>query len=249
MHTKLPFKKYFNHFKNYEILFYSAAYIVAAIVFTKSFFDNVYATLVITALGFPIFLHRMLRYLSNRQKAKIEKEFYAALRQISISMASGATLENAVKEMVATTQKKSYQTIKYELETVYRMLRNHYAPDQAFRSFAARCKNQEIQAFAEVLAAGIPAGINLAQLIKYMSAAFQLKADVELDIRKTLNAPKYNNRIIMAMPFLCVVVFRKIAPAYMAPLMKGSGRIVLAVVFLLIVLAWWFGERLSDIQY
>lgn len=248
MRIKLFFKKYFNHFKK-EILLYSAIYFVAAMLFTLTFFDNIYVAFAIAVLGIPIFLKRMQRYLSIRQQVRIEKEFYAALRQISISMASGATLENAIREMIATGQKKSCQTIKNELETVYRMLRNHYTPDQAFRSFAERCRNQEIKAFAEVLAAGIPAGINLTQLIKYMSAAFQLKADVELDIQKTLNAPKYNNRIIMAMPFLCVIVFRKIAPAYMAPLLEGSGRIVLSVVFLLIVLAWWMGDRLSDIRY
>ena len=247
MRNKLLFKKYFSRFKK-ELLLYSAIYFVAAILFTKTFFDNIYVAFAIAVLGIPIFLKRMQRYLSVRQQVRIEKEFSAALRQISISMASGATLENAIREMIATGQ-KSCQTIKNELETVYRMLRNHYTPDQAFRSFAARCRNQEIQAFAEVLAAGIPAGINLTQLIKYMSAAFQLKADVELDIRKTLNAPKYNNRIIMAMPFLCVIVFRKIAPAYMAPLLEGAGRIVLSVVFLLIVLAWWMGDRLSDIRY
>ena len=122
-------------------------------------------------------------------------------------------------------------------------------PEDAFRVFAQRCRNREILTFSEVLAAGIPAGINLAQLIRYLSSAYRLKADVEQEIKKTLNAPKYNNRIIMAMPVCCIFLFRKIAPSYLEPLYYGSGRIVMVVVFLLLIVAWWTGTYLSNIRY
>jgi len=77
----------------------------------------------------------------------------------------------------------------------------------------------------------------------------RIKADVEQEIKKTLNAPKYNNRIIMAMPVCCIFLFRKIAPSYLEPLYYGSGRIVMVVVFLLLIVAWWTGTYLSNIRY
>ena len=244
---KFCWKEFFKLFGK-ELLLYITIYIIAAMMLTRAFFERWVISCIITVCGTPIFLLEIKKYLSARRQARIETEFFIMLRQVSMSLSSGSTLENAVRETIVT-DRKNYKTIGEELECVYRMLRNNYPPEDAFRVFAQRCRNREILTFSEVLAAGIPAGINLAQLIRYLSSAYRLKADVEQEIKKTLNAPKYNNRIIMAMPVCCIFLFRKIAPSYLEPLYYGSGRIVMVVGFLLLIVAWWTGTYLSNIRY
>ena len=242
------FWKKYSDLLRIESLPYLLAYIAASFILTKAFFSRWELSCIASISAFPVFLRKLQRYLSERRQHRTETEFYLMLRQVSMSLSSGVTLENAVRETILA-DRKQYKVIGSELERVCRMLKNNYPAEQAFRVFARRCGNREILAFSEVLSAGIPAGITLAQLIRYLSSAFRLKADTEQEIKRLLNAPRYNNRIITLMPPFCVLLFRQLAPSYLEPLYHGTGRIVMAAVFLLLMLAWWLGDRLSDVRY
>lgn len=246
---KLSFwKRFLAAAHRYEILPYTAVYFAVAVPALSMFFGGFTVPFALTICGLPIFLRKMKRGLEERRRLHTETEFYTMLRQISVSMSSGATLENALGETILA-DRAQYRRIGAELERVYRMLKNHYSPDRAFLLFAERCGSREIRIFGEVLAAGIPAGINLTRLIRYLSSVYRLKADTEQEIRKALNAPKYNNRIILAAPFVCIAVFRQIAPSYLAPLYAGAGRAVMAAVLIMLAAAWGIGCRLSRISY
>ena len=156
--AELFWKKY-SDLLRIESLPYLLAYIVASFILTKAFFSR-WELSCIAAIGvFPVFLRKLRRYLSERRQHRTETEFYLMLRQVSMSLSSGATLENAVRETILA-DRKQYKVIGSELERVCRMLKNNYPAEQAFRVFARRCGNREILAFSEVLSAGIPAGIN-----------------------------------------------------------------------------------------
>ena len=241
-------KEYFDKKSKYLFALCVLVYIAAAYFVCMSFFENRKAACILTVCGMPFFIKKLMSYIYTKRQRAIEDEFYFMLRQISMSLSSGNTLSNAVKETVIT-DRKSYRMIGSELERVYGMLRNNCSAEDAFRAFAKRCGNREITAFSEVLCAGVPAGVNLNELIRYVSSSLRTKADVEQEIRRMLNAPKYNNRIIMAMPVFCIVMFRGIAPSYLAPLYAGTGRFVMAAVLVLIVFAWFIGERISNIRY
>ncbi|MFR1517423.1 MAG: type II secretion system F family protein [Clostridia bacterium] len=248
MGRKSFWKEFSDVVQKQALLAYLVIYCIAAVLLTRAFFERWDVSLLLLVCGLPVFIRKSRRYLAACRQTRAETEFYRMLRQVSMSLSAGATLENAVRE-TAFADRKDYKVIGGELERVYRMLKNHYPPEYAFRIFAQRCGNREILAFSEVLSAGIPAGINLAQLIRYLSSTFRLKADVEQEIRKLLNAPKYNNRIIMIMPVVCIFLFRKVAPSYLEPLYHGTGRIIMVIVFILLFAAWWIGDRLSDIRY
>lgn len=245
---KFSWKEYSELFRRDLLLPYVLLYFTAAMLLTRAFFERWDVSFLISVSGLPAVLRKSRIFLCERRRERMETEFYMMLRQISMSLSSGMSLENAVGETFFT-DRRNYKLIGAELERVYRMLQNNYPPEHAFRAFAQRCGTREILAFSAVLSAGIPAGINLSQLIRYLSAAFRLKADVEQEIKKILHAPKYNNRIIMAMPAFCILLFRKIAPSYLEPLYYGTGRIVMAAVFFMLLAAWWIGDRLSDIRY
>lgn len=231
-----------------EFLPYTAAYLIGSILTVRIFFERWDVACLLTVCGIPVYFYKLRRWLSARRQTRADMEFYMMLRQISMALSSGSTLENAVRE-TAAADRKHYRIIGEELAGVYRLLRNHYPPDAAFRIFAERSGSRDALTFSEVLAAGIPAGINFVQLIRYLSAAFCLKEEVEQEIGKILNAPRYNNRIILVMPVCCILLFRRLAPSYLEPLYHSGGRIVMIAVFILLLAAGWIGDRLSNIKY
>ena len=212
------------------------------------FIESWIISFIFTACTLPLFLKKINNWLREKRQVAIEKEFYILLSQLSMAMSSGMSLENAFKEAVITGEKE-YKTIKTDLKSVYRLLQNNYPPEYVFAVLAKKTDNQEIKTFAEIISVGIPAGINIAGLMRWLTSAYRMRTDTEGEISRILNAPKYNNRIILIMPVLCILLFKQIAPSYMEPLYTGYGRGIIIFVVFIIVLAWWLGEKISKIDY
>lgn len=231
-----------------KLLLYTALYYVIGVFVVYTFLDSIISGIIVITLLLPVFIGKTCKYIEQKRQNNIENEFYIMLNSISMSLASGMTIENALRETILA-EKKKYKVIYKDLERIYRMLQNNYSPDKAFKIFAEKSENREIRAFSEVLSVGLPAGINLAALIRYVSSAYRMQNDTNQEIKRILNAPKYNNRIILIMPVICVVLFRNIAPSYFSVLYNGSGHIIMAVVLGMLIVAWWLGEKLSNIKY
>ena len=116
---KFCWKEFFKLFGK-ELLLYITIYIIAAMMLTRAFFERWVISCIITVCGTPIFLLEIKKYLSARRQARIETEFFIMLRQVSMSLSSGSTLENAVRETIVM-DRKNYKTIGEELECVYRL--------------------------------------------------------------------------------------------------------------------------------
>ena len=106
---KFCWKEFFKLFGK-ELLLYITIYIIAAMMLTRAFFERWVISCIITVCGTPIFLLEIKKYLSARRQARIETEFFIMLRQVSMSLSSGSTLENAVRETIVT-DRKNYKTI------------------------------------------------------------------------------------------------------------------------------------------
>lgn len=223
-------------------------YGIVAFILLWIMFENVYACVIITLIASPIFFYMLWKYIKIKKQQQIESEFYLLLSRISMSMASGAILENALKETISMDI-KNYKVLGNDLEKMYRMLQNNYPVESTFKVLSQSTNNIEIKIFYDVLNVGRPLGINMSELIRYLSSAYRMRADTESEITRILNAPKYNNRAVMIMPFVCVALFRQMAPDYMECLYTMPGRIIMIIVFVMLILAWLIGERLGKISY
>ena len=234
---------HWNTYFNYVLVYVFAAFFVFQAMFAR--WD---VSILLMICGLPVFVKKIKKYIYKKRQTAIENEFYKLLSHISMAMSSGNSLENAIKE-AATIGKKEYKVLHRELEEAYRMFMNNYSPELVFSAIARKTESHEIKTFSEILSVGIPAGINLAALMRWLSSAYRMRSDAESEIARILNAPKYNNRIMMLMPVVCVVLFKQIAPSYMEPLYSGAGRIVMTGVLLVVLFAWWIGDKLGDIEY
>lgn len=211
-------------------------------------FENILVCCILILTGLPFFVILLKRYLEKKKQSIIEMEFYKMLGSVSASMASGMILENALKETIIV-DKKEYKILSSDFEKMYRMLQNNYTIEGAFKLLAQKYNNREIKTFCDVLSAGRPTGIDMTALIRYMSSAYRTKADAYSEIVRILNAPKYNNRLIMAMPFVCIFIFRQMAPSYMSSLYTHTGNMIMLFVSILIIFSCWLGEKIGNINY
>ena len=129
------------------------------------------------------------------------------------------------------------------------MLRLNWPVERVFEELAARCDHPDVRLFSTVLNAGIPAGVNLVELVRQIASTLRMKQDTEAEITRILNLPKYNNQIIMAMPVVSVVAIRYMAPSYASGFNSGVGFVFLLAACGLLGLALVLGELLGHIRY
>lgn len=234
--------------KNDILLIYTFIYVIAAFLSFNIFFEIWYVSVIFTFCGLPFFMKKMKKSIRKKRQTQIENDFYKLLGQISMSLSSGMSIGNAFKEAVEVG-KKEYKYLYKNLEGAYRLIQNNYSIEYAFKIIAMKTENNEIKTFSEIISIGIPAGIDMAGLMRWLSATYRMRFDTESEIVRILNAPKYNHQIVLIMPIVCIFLFKQIAPSYMETLYSGSGKVIMICVVVAIAFAWWIGEKISNIDY
>ena len=183
-----------------------------------------------------------------RYEKQIRAEFVSCLVMISGSLAAGLRLEQCVNE-IASGDSREYRHLRPEFVRMAKLIQLNWPAEKAFSELAARIPVGEIRLFSQALNYGIPTGVNLIELVRSFSSGVRIRNDVEAEITRTLNLPKYNNRIIMCTPFLMIGILRLTAADYLQPLDSGIGSIVKIAVAIAIFAAVVLGEMLGDINY
>ena len=212
------------------------------------FFQRVGASLIVTGCLSPLVVWKAHCVLIHRFDQRITKEFCDMLVTLSGSLGAGLGLERCVYEIAESTGGE-YPLLRTEFCRMQQLLRLNWPVEYVFEDLAQRYNHPDMRTFSTALQAGIPAGINLVELVRQISAAARMKRDTEADIIRVLNLPKYNNRIVMVMPFLSVFAVRVIAPSYAAALDTGLGAVIMVIACGLLGIAFLLGELLGKIRY
>lgn len=227
---------------------YVVCYVLVLAVIAHVMFELWYVTLFAAVVFLPFSVKKASKQVCSRRIRRQEAEFSLFLRKLSASLSAGMTIRNAVGEIVMH-DKSEYKYLHAELERVHKLLEYNHCVQDAFDSLARRCPCDDIRMFADCLSYGIPSGVDMVNLIRYVSSAFEVKNDTRREIEQTLNLPKYNNRIMLCAPVGCLILIKSIASEYIAPLYTGVGRIVMVVVALLLVFAAVMGSLIADVKY
>ena len=198
-------------------------------------------------LALPVY-KRVKKELQIAYENKIRKEFAACLAFISGSLASGLRLEYCIDE-IALSDSPEFRNIRPEFIRMKKLVELNWPAEKAFEELARRIPSTDIKLFSLALDNGIPAGINLGDLIRNISAGMRVRNDTEAEISRTLNLPKYNNRIMMIMPFIMLAAIRKFSPGYLESLDSGIGGIIKTAAAVLIIISILLGEKIGDIDY
>ncbi|MBE7066252.1 MAG: hypothetical protein E7385_01735 [Ruminococcaceae bacterium] len=234
--------------KYMEFTIYMLLCMASSALIAWTMFELWYVTIIVMICGVPLFAFKIKKYMEKRMSKQQSLEFALFLRKLSSCLAAGMTVKNAVAEIVIHN-KSEYSVLYSELERMYRLMEYNYSVTQAFAEMAKRCDCSDMKIFSDCISYAIPSGVDLVNLIRYISASMDVKHDTQRDIDQILNLPRYNNRILLCAPVGCIIMIRNIAPDYIAPLYNGSGRIIMVIVAIILLSAAFMGNRISDVKY
>lgn len=212
------------------------------------FFQQLWLSMLVAILLSPALVWKVRNMLGHRFDKKVEQAFCNILVVISGSLAAGSRLERCIGE-ISENSAPEYDFLRPEFQRMDQLIRLNWPVERVFEEFATRFESPDIRVFSTALSAGIPAGVNLVELVRRISAAIRMKCDTEAEIERLLNLPKYNNRIILLMPFVSVFVIRMMAPSYAAVLDTGIGRAIMLLASLLLAVALILGDLLGKVRY
>lgn len=241
-------KKPIRKFSYFQLFLFGTLALCGVYLCMWAFFRNAWIGGGITFVACPIVLWKIRGGLITRFNRNIEKEFADILVVFSGSLMAGLSLSQCIRE-IAEQPGREYPVLSGEFSRMEQLLRLNWPVERVFEALAERCDHPDIRLFSTVLNAGIPAGVNLVELVRQIASTMRMKQDTEAEITRILNLPKYNNRIIMAMPVVSVVAIRWMAPSYAAGLDTGIGFLILVAACCLLGFALLLGELLGRVGY
>ena len=225
------------------LLLSAAVYAGAYVLFTDPIVSLFTALILLVPVSFKV-----RRELERRYEKVMRKEFVSCLVSISGALSSGVRLEQAITE-IAASESPEFARIRPEFVRMSKLIQLNLPAEKAFSELSERVPVPDIKLFSQALDYAVPSGVNLIELTRMFSSSMRIRNDVEAEISKSLNLPKYNNRIVTAMPFFMIALMRLTASDYLSGLDRGIGNIVKLIVALLIIGAVVLGELLGNIRY
>lgn len=189
--------------------------------------------------------------LINKRKNELKLQFKDALQSLSSSLHAGKSFESAIKSAIHDLQVQ-YETdadIIQELEMIARKLESNETIESAFAAFAERSHVEEIQGFAEILELCKRSGGNLITAIKSSSEIISDKIEVLNDIQGILTAKKLEQKVLMVMPIVIILMLSMSAKEFMEPVFTlPLGRIVMTISMLLFGAAYFISSKITNIE-
>ena len=233
-----------------EKLLYGLLYFLAITLASALLFGHWLPGPPLAAITLPVFYKKLSAYLCKRRRGKLEEEFCTYMQLAAASLASGTSLENVFREVAEsgpTSGKHSY--MENEFLGISRLISLNYESSEAFALFAKRTGSSDIESMSDALSGVKYSGGNLVTLVRGGVEALRLKQDTEREIRRIVSAPKMNQRILTFMPFAFILLLRMMSPEYVSYLYKGWGLVVMSAVALLLVGAYFVGEKITDVKF
>ena len=207
---------------------------------------------VMTALMIPFILKEAAGNYAKKRQEKIEKQFLAGMQAVLSALSAGGSVEQAFQGLYDDYVRGNGAEIGLIADDVYLINRNtmmHYSFYDELLLFAVKTESPDIISCVEAMAAVGRKGGDMTSVIRGALANLRIKLETDAEIRQTLSLPKYNQKIITAMPFALVLLVRSLSAEYAEVLYSTrAGTIVIWCVAAVIFAAWMLGRKLCAIE-
>lgn len=236
---------------DYEIIMYSTLVFICVFICSFIFFNKVFVSCVISIIGIPIFIKKVIGLVKVKRNKLLEKQFCEILQIMASFLVAGRSPELIFIDVVNEFDNINgqYALIIKEFKLINRQLSFNYTIEEALEAFARRSQNKDIQSFASAYTICQLSGGNLVELVRNTSLVLRVKLETEDEIKLLLTLPKFNHKILTIMPFVLLGLLRVSSPEYIAPLYNSTtGILIMFIVASIMVIAWFLGEGISNIK-
>ena len=201
-------------------------------------------------LGIKLFLPVREQQLCVKRRNVIRRQFMDLLDSLASSVASG---NNAVKSFEASEKDLMMQygqdsIIVNELRIILEGQKNFIDIDALLEDFGKRSGIKEIESFAQVFALSYRKGGDFGKIIRDSYDILYNKINIEMEIETKIAATKNELNIMLVMPFLMVGMMKMSGGSFAQNFTKASGILGITAGLAIILVSYFIGRKITDIE-
>ena len=231
------------------IVFTAAAAVVLNIFYKEPVFSVVIALFVA-----PTFESEFAKAQVKKRRKKLRSQFCDMLEAMSVASRAGnnelKALESAYHDLKMTYNENA--DIVREAEGIINRNKNGIPLRVLFKDLGERSGVDDIKSFGEIYEIIEGRSDRFSDIIKQTQQMISDKIEIEEEIETVLTAPKNENRIMLVMPALLVLLMGAGGGGFLewlyAEETKFYGFIVISVCIAIFILAYLIGQKMTNID-
>ena len=232
-----------------ENIVFGMGYLVAAAVVCIIFYDSFLPLILMLPTG--VYVRRLFEeYKRKRRQQELYLQFKDMVQALAASLSVGYSFENAfiaAHEELTRTYGKDALIVR-ELVLIMHEIRLHKNIEDVLADFGERSGIREIHNFSQLVAVAKRTGGNMVQIMKTTAAGIARKVEVEMEIATMIAAKRYEQRIMLVIPFLIIGYLRMVNQSYICILYEGvAGRNVMTLCLLAGIISYFWSRKLINI--
>lgn len=229
---------------------YSAKLLLKGMMISYLFYDTYQALIIILPLGF-IEYKSLKRIKIKKQKRELTMQFKSVIESVATTLSAGYSLEcafeEAKKDLSLIYAKKEH--IFRELDSITSGLNMNIPIERLLKNFGQRSCVDDIEDFANVVMVAKKSGGNLVHIIQKTVNRIVDKMMVEEEIETMIAAKKYEEKVMMLMPYGIILYLRWTNEGFFDVLYGNIlGAFVMTVFLVVIHIADLWAQKIMEIQ-
>lgn len=195
-------------------------------------------------------IRRDIAVKKQRRKDRLALQFKDTILAVTAGMQTGHSAENAFLEAEGEIRSLygRESEMARELALLRKGLKNAVPLEKLLLNLGERSCVEEIRDFTEVFSAAKRLGGNLKEIIQRTAQLTQQRMEVDREIKTALAAKKYEQKVMMVIPFLLFGYMKLTSPGFFDVLyFNPAGVFVMTVCLILYLAAYFLAEKIMDI--
>lgn len=202
----------------------------------------------IVALKF--FMKTVIESLKDRRAKKLQKQFMDLLENLSFSLSSGNTVNDAFLNARGDllNQYNENDMIIIELNEIVNGMQNGKTLEEMMQSFGERSGNEDIENFGNVISNCYRLGGDFNSVVRKTRLILGDKVAITEEINTKLMSNKLQLNAMCIMPIILVAMLKVSSTSFAQNLSSAVGVIVTTFAIGLFVAAYIWGQKIIDIR-
>lgn len=202
----------------------------------------------IVALKF--FMKTVVESLKDRRAKKLQKQFMDLLENLSFSLSSGNTVNDAFLNARGDllNQYTEKDMIITELNEIVNGIQNGKTLEEMMQSFGKRSGNEDIENFGNVISNCYRLGGDFNSVVRKTRLILGDKVAITEEINTKLMSNKLQLNAMCIMPIILVAMLKVSSTSFAQNLSSAVGVIVTTFAIGLFVAAYIWGQKIIDIR-
>lgn len=216
---------------------------------TFSFYQSIILSIILMPCSLYMLKFERIRLIAKR-KVRMKLQFKDLLLSLLSSLAAGRSMENCFQVAQADMlllYPNVQDELMLEINIINHKLSNGEILEKCLIDLAERVNISEFSQFVESLQTCKRSGGDLLTVMRRTANMLSDQIEIDNEISVLIAQKKLESKMMMAAPFVFLQLLNTMAQDYMQALYSGLGYVLLTIVLCLLLLCFWFMNRLTQI--